>query len=129
MTAATAPTAPKGRLFARVSSLILTASDDEVRSRQPQLKNSALFWPDASHSHAFRTSFMSSTTAIQPVMLPGAARCLAASRQLLELGFWVSAIRHPTVPAGTERLRVTMTPSSGKAIRLAEIKAFAGGKI
>lgn len=50
-----------------------------------------------------------SSTAIQPVLLPGAPRVLAASRQLMERGFWVSAIRHPTVPAGTERLRVTLS--------------------
>jgi 8-amino-7-oxononanoate synthase len=50
-----------------------------------------------------------STTAIQPLLLPGAARCMAASRHLMEQGFWVSAIRHPTVPAGTERLRVTIS--------------------
>jgi 8-amino-7-oxononanoate synthase len=52
---------------------------------------------------------LASATPIQPVVLPGAARCLAASRQLLEHGFWVSAIRHPTVPVGTERLRVTLS--------------------
>ncbi len=50
-----------------------------------------------------------STTAIQPILLPGAAHCMAASRYLMEHGFWVSAIRHPTVPAGTERLRVTIS--------------------
>lgn len=50
-----------------------------------------------------------SVTAIQPVLLAGAARCLAASQRLMEQGFWVSAIRHPTVPAGTERLRVTLS--------------------
>jgi 8-amino-7-oxononanoate synthase len=50
-----------------------------------------------------------STTPIQPVSVPGAAQCLAASRLLMERGFWVSAIRHPTVPAGTERLRVTLS--------------------
>ena len=52
---------------------------------------------------------MVSTTAIQPVLVPGAARCLAASEALRQRGFWVGAIRHPTVPAGTERLRVTLS--------------------
>jgi 8-amino-7-oxononanoate synthase len=50
-----------------------------------------------------------SLTAIQPVAVAGAARCLAASLALQRRGFWGSAIRHPTVPAGTERLRVTLS--------------------
>ena len=52
---------------------------------------------------------MPSTTPIQPVRVPGSARALAASEALRQRGFWVSAIRHPTVPAGTERLRVTLS--------------------
>jgi 8-amino-7-oxononanoate synthase len=52
---------------------------------------------------------MPSTTPIQPVPLPGAARCAAASDALRARGYWVAAIRSPTVPAGTERLRVTLT--------------------
>jgi 8-amino-7-oxononanoate synthase len=50
-----------------------------------------------------------SITPIQPILVSGAEQCLGASRQLMERGFWVSAIRHPTVPAGTERLRVTLS--------------------
>ncbi len=50
-----------------------------------------------------------SSTPIQPVLVPGAANCVAASQHLMQRGFWVSAIRHPTVPAGTERLRVTIS--------------------
>jgi len=50
-----------------------------------------------------------SNSPIQPVAVAGAANCLRASQLLMERGFWVSAIRHPTVPAGTERLRVTLS--------------------
>ena len=56
-----------------------------------------------------------SITPIQPVLLPGAARVMAASAALLERGFWVGAIRHPTVPAGTERLRVTLSAGHDEA--------------
>ena len=47
-------------------------------------------------------------TAIVPVILGDAQRALAASRALEEQGFLVTAIRPPTVPAGTARLRVTL---------------------
>lgn len=50
-----------------------------------------------------------STTAIQPVVLGDDARALAASEALLDAGLLVTAIRPPTVPAGTARLRVTLS--------------------
>jgi 8-amino-7-oxononanoate synthase len=46
---------------------------------------------------------------IVPVILKDEARALAASRELEARGFLVSAIRPPTVPAGTSRLRVTLS--------------------
>ncbi len=46
---------------------------------------------------------------IFPVVLGSEARALAASRALRERGFFVRAIRPPTVPAGTSRLRVALT--------------------
>ncbi|MEZ5497835.1 MAG: 8-amino-7-oxononanoate synthase [Steroidobacteraceae bacterium] len=48
-----------------------------------------------------------STTAIQPLIIGSAARAVAASAALRERGYWVSAIRPPTVPAGSARLRIT----------------------
>jgi 8-amino-7-oxononanoate synthase len=52
---------------------------------------------------------MPSETAIQPVHIGNAAQALAASQKLKELGLWVTAIRYPTVPKHTDRLRVTLT--------------------
>ena len=46
---------------------------------------------------------------IVPVVLGEESAALAASARLLEQGLWVPAIRPPTVPAGTARLRVTLS--------------------
>jgi 8-amino-7-oxononanoate synthase len=51
----------------------------------------------------------SSASPIVPIILKDEARALAASRELEARGFLVSAIRPPTVPAGTARLRVTLS--------------------
>jgi 7-keto-8-aminopelargonate synthetase-like enzyme len=46
---------------------------------------------------------------IIPVILGTERRALEASAALLAQGLWVPAIRPPTVPAGTSRLRVTVS--------------------
>jgi len=57
---------------------------------------------------------------ILPVVLGGEAEAVAASAALLERGLWVPAIRPPTVPVGTSRLRVTLsaTHTDGQVDRL-----------
>ncbi|OQW77940.1 MAG: 8-amino-7-oxononanoate synthase [Proteobacteria bacterium ST_bin11] len=52
---------------------------------------------------------LDSFTAIQPVVIGDSGQAVAASQGLLAEGFWVSAIRPPTVPAGSARLRVTLS--------------------
>jgi 8-amino-7-oxononanoate synthase len=49
------------------------------------------------------------TSPIVPIVLGEADRALAAARTLEDQGFLVVAIRPPTVPAGTARLRVAFT--------------------
>jgi len=55
-----------------------------------------------------------STTAIQPLVLGDAQRAVDASRRLLEQGFLVPAIRPPTVPDGTSRLRVSLSAAHSR---------------
>lgn len=52
---------------------------------------------------------LDSATPIQPIIFGEAADALAASEKLRAQGVWVSAIRPPTVPAGSARLRVTLS--------------------
>src|SRR5690606_15171919 len=50
-----------------------------------------------------------SPTAIQPLVLGSNARTMALARSLEDQGILVGAIRPPTVPAETARLRITLT--------------------
>ena len=52
---------------------------------------------------------MASSTPIQAVVIGDVSKTVQASEQLMQEGVFVSAIRPPTVPAGTARLRVTFS--------------------
>ncbi|MCB5186308.1 8-amino-7-oxononanoate synthase [Methylobacillus gramineus] len=56
-----------------------------------------------------RWQLMPSDTAIQPIIVGGNEEALAASGRLLEAGILVPAIRPPTVPKGTARLRISLS--------------------
>lgn len=51
----------------------------------------------------------SSMTPIQPLVLGSNAAALFASKELDEAGYWIPAIRPPTVPEGSARLRITFS--------------------
>jgi 8-amino-7-oxononanoate synthase len=67
----------------------------------------------------------SSATPIQPVIAGGAAAALEAAEALFRQGLWVTPIRPPTVPAGSARLRVTLSAAHepGDVDRLLEALA------
>lgn len=50
-----------------------------------------------------------SATAIQPLIVGANADALALAARLDAQGLWIPAIRPPTVPAGTARLRITLS--------------------
>ncbi|RMT75899.1 8-amino-7-oxononanoate synthase [Pseudomonas savastanoi pv. nerii] len=58
---------------------------------------------------------MDSFTPIQPILIGDAGRALRLSQLLRERGLLVTAIRPPTVPAGSARLRVTLSAAHSKA--------------
>ncbi len=58
---------------------------------------------------------MASQTPIQPIVVGEAARAVTISEALLQRGILVTAIRPPTVPAGSARLRVTLSAAHSEA--------------
>ncbi|EQB9045565.1 aminotransferase class I/II-fold pyridoxal phosphate-dependent enzyme, partial [Vibrio cholerae] len=58
--------------------------------------------------------FVATQTPIKPWLLGSSEQAMAASHQLKQQGIWVSAIRPPTVPVGSARLRITLTAAHSK---------------
>jgi len=65
-----------------------------------------------------------SQSAIQPLIVGENARALHLAQRLRERGIWVTAIRPPTVPAGTARLRLTLTAAHQPADITALVEAL-----
>jgi 8-amino-7-oxononanoate synthase len=90
---------PPGTVAAAIRALDLIAGDSEL-VRRPLARarelTTALDLPPA-------------TSAIVSIVMGSAAHALAASETLRSAGFLVAAIRPPTVPPGTARLRLTFS--------------------
>lgn len=71
---------------------------------------------------ALNIPLMPSQTPIQPVIVGQSQAALAVRDFLMARGFWVQAMRPPTVPEGTARLRITINA----AHELDDIVALAG---
>jgi 8-amino-7-oxononanoate synthase len=101
---------PPAMAGALIKSLELIAAGDKRRAhlktliRQLQEGSSALPW-----------KLLPSQTAIQPLIVGDNKAALALSRSLRERGIWAPAIRPPTVPAGTARLRISLSAAHSAA--------------
>ncbi|MEO8303838.1 MAG: 8-amino-7-oxononanoate synthase [Betaproteobacteria bacterium] len=68
---------------------------------------------------------LDSQTAIQPIVVGDNGAAVELADRLLQRGFWVPAIRPPTVPKGSARLRVTLSAAHSVDDVDALIDAFA----
>lgn len=95
---------PPALSVATLASLELIKTGDEKRSHLSrliqQLRDGLTDLP---------WSLMPSTTAIQPLLIGENQAALSLSERLREAGVWVTAIRPPTVPVGSARLRITLS--------------------
>lgn len=76
---------------------------DELRANLQ--RNIDYFRQLANH---YQLPLLNSASAIQPLIVGSNQRCLQLSQFLRQQGFWVQAIRQPTVPVGSARLRITL---------------------
>ena len=85
---------------------VIAAADAALKMMTPVLCARPLF---LARRFTAALNLANAQSAIVPVILGDAARALEASRKLEARGFLVSAIRPPTVPQGSARLRVTVS--------------------
>jgi 8-amino-7-oxononanoate synthase len=88
------------------ASLCLIQSDEGVERRDHL---AALVQRFRSGARQLGLTLMESPTAIQPLLVGDSATAVKLSEALLAAGILISAIRPPTVPEGTARLRITFS--------------------
>jgi 8-amino-7-oxononanoate synthase len=97
-------TAPPPALAVATTEALRVVRDDHER-RARLRRNVGHF---RSRAATLGIDFAGSTTPIQPLIVGSAEAALRGSARLLEAGILVTAIRPPTVPRGTSRLRITL---------------------
>jgi 8-amino-7-oxononanoate synthase len=101
---------PPATAAATVAALRVLQAEPDRRTR---------LWDNRNYLHAgladlgFRLT--GSASPILPVVVGDAQQTLSLADRLLELGVYAPAIRPPTVPKGTSRIRVTVTSEHSRA--------------
>jgi 8-amino-7-oxononanoate synthase len=98
--------APAALAHALLTSLQIIGGEEGQKRRAHLTKLIDSFSASSIPSHWRK---LASTTAIQPLVVGSNAAVLQASADLQSQGIWVSAIRAPTVPPNTARLRITLS--------------------
>ncbi|HUS24485.1 MAG TPA: 8-amino-7-oxononanoate synthase [Candidatus Binatia bacterium] len=126
-------TAPPPALAAAARAALRIVSSQEGQQRRAQLfDNVRRFrggWAQLGLAPALQSAIRNPQSAIatpiQPIVLGDERRALRLSEALFERGLWVAAIRPPTVPPGTARLRITLSGAHSPAQVDALLEALA----
>ena len=94
---------PPAQAHATLASFSLIGQGDE----QSKLHANIDVFKTLAKQHDF--NLLDSTSAIQPLIVGEPDEALALSHALKKRGIWIPAIRYPTVPKGTARLRITLS--------------------
>ena len=97
---------PPAQAQALRASLAVIRSDEGDARRENWRHSLRVFVPEY---RICRLRLLDSCSAIQPLIVGDNSRALQLAEKLRQQGCWVTAIRPPTVPAGTARLRLTLT--------------------
>ena len=97
---------PPAIAHALLKSLEIIESD-EGQARRAHLHRLIDIWQQEMHFSKWEK--ISSCTPIQPLILGSNANALLTAQLLDEAGYWIPAIRPPTVPVGSSRLRITFS--------------------
>ncbi|MBX9577861.1 MAG: 8-amino-7-oxononanoate synthase [Chthoniobacterales bacterium] len=97
-------TAPPAPVAAAARAGITIINSEEGEKLAEQLWKNISFFQNLSHNQ-----ITSASSAILPLIVGQEKMTLSAAQQLWDLGFYIPAIRYPTVPRDRARLRITLS--------------------
>lgn len=100
--------APPACAHALLTSLDLIGGE-EGRAKRAHLAEMTRLFKDELGLVSHNWRLLPSQTAIQPLVVGSNEDVIRASKALEEQGLWITAIRAPTVPVGSARLRITLS--------------------
>ncbi|HRN83635.1 MAG TPA: 8-amino-7-oxononanoate synthase [Hyphomicrobium sp.] len=104
-------TAPSPLMAASVRAALDIVQSEAGAERRAQLASLVAF---AGREIEQKLGIEGSGTHIQPIVLGADERAMSAAKALIEEGFDIRAVRPPTVPEGTARLRLSLTLNAGE---------------
>ena len=101
---------PPAQAAAVLAALRLVSKEEAWR--REQLHQRVRYFREKAAAHL---PLAPSETPIQPLVVGASDRSLELAQKLLAKGLWITAIRPPTVPEGTARLRITLSAAHSEA--------------